>query len=189
MWSAFWAPFQSGTVGPELSSYDFTASMKRLAQRDCVYHCGGSQGGIEVAEDFFVMLLSGFDVVAVDTHSLVQINDHTACGHGHLCLKHTRSFVSWAPSDKEFNVPFSSSLEACADSGRLTSVAMDTNLVSSLLAAGCPADSAACVANTESMKMLVALRRVKVKSSIISLNALISASKKQETWASALGIM
>ncbi len=175
-------------------------------------------------EDYFVVLLSGFDVLDVTWSAQAVSLSHATpsqgpnkstvqhSANGVLQLKHARTFVSWAPTDSLIPLPFSMTLglkrrpalpgdagEALPNAGvppptvtsefGVTRVEFSADLVSTLLSAGCPQTIANCTQNKDAMTMLMTLRRAGVKPQAITYNALLSASRKQEKWASALGIL
>jgi hypothetical protein len=156
---------------------------------------------LTLMEDYWIMVLTGFDVTKVDLAA------------NQLELTHARPFVSWARTDKTLTLPFTCDIDGLTtsstsaigaadaadtttgatnadDLGPLaTSLHFKADLGAALLKAGCPPEIAAMTTNPEAMKMLVVLRRANVKSQVVTYNALKSASRKQETWCSALGIL
>ncbi|EPY31768.1 hypothetical protein STCU_03257 [Strigomonas culicis] len=55
--------------------------------------------------------------------------------------------------------------------------------------AQCPPEVQACLRNPEAVRMLVALRRAQVKSSMLKAHTLLSATHRESTWARAMGLM
>lgn len=191
---AFWSPFNQRIVGHDLAKYAVAAAWDTALVPDNGFSClwNGRQGGRAVAEDFFHVLLAGFDVAAVTLEK--ENNADDARFVGALKIRHARTFLGWRPSsDCVLAVPFTTSLTAVTGAGgaRLARVEFSCvpALPSALLRAGCPPSVAALVTDDAALAMFGALRRARVKPEIITANALMSASRKQPAWSSALGIM
>jgi hypothetical protein len=195
------APFNQGVVGYDVAKYDLattlpavtapppppaTSSAKATAASffedngtgftcDWQGQCGHST---KIIEDYFIAVLAGFDI--------------TAMGDGVMQLKHSRKFVGWAATDATIDVHYTIAIEptTTSDGERVVrKVVFAAALSDALVGAGCEEPVARCVDSPEAMRMLVALRRARVKPGVVSHRALLSASKKQESWASALGVL
>ena len=195
------APFNRGTVGYDVARYEFAAALQAVtvpppppattAQaatarsffadngKDFAVEWQGECGhATKVIEDYFIAVLAGFDIASI--------------GDGVMSLRHTRKFVGWAATDAAIEVPYQLAIEPAraADGGlRIRRVTFAAPPSDALVAAGCDEPVARCVDSPEAMRMLVALRRARVKPDVVSHRALLSASRKQESWASALGVL
>lgn len=179
----FWSPFNKSIVGYDLSKYNFNSTLKDIAPNGLSCSWNGRMGNGQVVEDFFTVVLAGFDVTGV---SLAPGGDGRVFS-GVVQMQHTRPFISWKPTHINMALPFTMKLEAIDNA--ISHIHFRCDLRDELVRVGCPPEIAACVDNQEAMSMLVALRRVRVKPDIITYNALLSASKKHATWSSALGIL
>jgi hypothetical protein len=87
-------------------------------------------------------------------------------------------------------VPFSTYVEGVVNSGRLSHLALRTPALELLSnCAECPAEVRQCLRDKEALKMFTTLRRAGVKPGIITARTLLSASKQNEAWTAALGIL
>lgn len=202
----FWAPFASGDVsGYDLTKYKFSEGLRSLVHEP-VFTCqvNGYVGNMATLEDFFVVLLCGFDI------QRVRIVDAQQCGSpmeapyvasGTFQAIHTRSLLGWKPANHSdinvapltVEVPFHMRGEFCVDQHepKLNHLTFKAPLIQMLREkhhADVPANILDTLENADAVKMLVTLRRARVKPEIITDRALRSASKKQDTWSSALGL-
>jgi hypothetical protein len=184
VYDRFWAPFKQNISGYDLQKYALNQAFQQVGGPGFSCAWNGRVGNQNVIEDYFTMLLSGFDIVDIQTHSCADNKRFD----GAIKVAHVRSFLSWKPTQAEFTIPFQMKLETGLD-GRLSHVSFRANLKDQLVQAGCPREIAELTDNSDAMNMLVTLRRVRVKPEVITYNALLSASRKQEMWASALGML
>lgn len=182
----FWSPFNRQITGADVGKYGIATALERItdpASFSCTVN--GICGNAAVAEDFFVVLLTGFDIEGAQLFPGAETDTYL---DGCLNLVHTRPFLGWKPTQTAFKLPFAMQVE-CASDFVISHVNLKAPVAEALVAAGCPPEVAEITKNAEAMRMLTTLRRVKVKPEVISLNALKSASKTQPKWSSALGIM
>ena len=184
---AFWRPFTLGITGHDITKYPFRKSLSALTAEEFTCQVNGVVGESKLLEDLFIILLTGFDIPKV---SLRASNEGKAgVFEGDIFVHHTRPFIGWKPTNTEFCLPFALRLEGDETPDRLSHLCLKVPLKQSLITSDCPTNVADCVENPDAMKMMVALRRIRVKPETISYAALMSASKKQDTWGSALGIL
>ncbi|RNF25914.1 uncharacterized protein Tco025E_01918 [Trypanosoma conorhini] len=97
----FWSPFCRGIVGPELHTYGFSQVFDSIRTGDSDFTCqvNGKVGDARLIEDFFIMILSGFDFVDVKvaTSSVSDAVCNPCNFKGFYTLEHTRPFLGWAP--------------------------------------------------------------------------------------------
>lgn len=130
-----------------------------------------------IIENYFVVLSSGFDIVRWDLEE--QVFD----------IKHTRRFLGWQPDDKLLSVRFEATCLLDNAASKVKYVNFQSQILPTLQEAKCPGEVLACLTRPESMKMLIALRRSKVRAEYITHTALTSATKKVDSWSSALGVL
>ena len=141
-----------------------------------------------------IVVLTGFDIEGVRLQCVdsvgVSESQQVERSTGALSLVHKRAFISWAPTDNKFTLPFSMEVTPqAAHRDRIGRIVFSADLEKALLVGGCPETIAKITTREEAMNMLVTLRRAHVKPAVVTYNALLSASRKQETWSSALGIL
>jgi hypothetical protein len=207
LWSSLiCAPLAAGLRGADLSAYQpqlfrhpFSHDRSLLSPQ---FHCcwNGVEGGRRVIEDWLIVLLTGFDLVASEKITFEESSSDGRVwlrGTGAIVLRHERSFASWAPSADPSCFEMAYSLAVGGDlqpaneatwqldrADFFTSIPLDKLLA----AQGCPEQTAAVLRSPQALAMLVALRRVRVKPGAITANALLSVSREQPTWCRALGI-
>jgi hypothetical protein len=137
----------------------------------------------QIIDDYFIALLAGFDVESITAERPGNGDDE----RGTIVLKHSRRFLGWAPTDSVIDVAFDARCTMVDD--KLEHVHFASAVVDSLTQAGCPPEITECIRRPEAMAMFVALRRSRVRPEFITHRALSSATKKQEAWSSALGIL
>ncbi|KAG5492310.1 hypothetical protein GH5_01227 [Leishmania sp. Ghana 2012 LV757] len=99
-----WHPFTLGHRGADLKTYRLREHLAGLCCPGNMFTCqvNGHLGGMRVLEDFFVTLLSGFDIIHASVEgsrgmSLSKPAD--VCNYtGYYVLAHTRPFLGWEPS-------------------------------------------------------------------------------------------
>lgn len=156
----------------------------------------------KVIEDWFIVLMSGFDISSI--------------GRTHLTIRHTRNFMGWRPTGEEITLPYqllivaetsdgaggrllfnNAEPDAPDDSTPTTHLQMrsirfraDVAAPLSLLPTSPQLQGTlTCLKTPSALQMFVALRRAKVKPDFINSSALLSATTKAPRWASALGMM
>eukprot|EP00758_Cryptobia_borreli_P005542 Tbor_TRINITY_DN4921_c0_g1::TRINITY_DN4921_c0_g1_i2::g.9985::m.9985 len=180
----FWAPVSSGVRGQDIGNYNIMESLKEITANDVTCQVNGVVGDRSLVEDFFLILLTGFDVLKTSTTSTKNDSHYD----GDVFVRHSRNFIGWQPTNSEYCFPYHLVLEGQDNAGRATHVTLNVPLGDSLKKSDCPIEVVTCVNTPEAMKMLVALRRIRVKSEVISYGALMSASKKKASWCDALGV-
>jgi len=192
----FWAPFSQGVTGHDVTKYKISAAIQEIVPtREEGFSCtvNGVSGNLPLhIEDFFVALTTGFDLspVAYTQSPQSTMCTEISCGELHLC--HARSFLGWKPTHQHvvIQVPFELQLIKNEESDAMASrVVLSANVGPPLRSAGCPEDVLCCLTSVDALRMLVALRRAKVKPEYISHRALMSATKKEESWCSALHLL
>lgn len=186
---AFWRPFSLGITGHDITKYPFRKSLSALTAEEFTCQVNGSVGDSVLLEDLFIVLLTGFDIPKVSIRCASTPNEKSGVFEGDIFVHHTRPFIGWKPTNTEFCFPYTLRMEGDESPDRLSHLCLKVPLKTVLLASDCPDYVAKCVESAEAMKMMVALRRIRVKPETISHGALMSASKKQDTWSSALGIL
>lgn len=194
----FWAPFRQNISGYDLfTKYEFADALKAIAHRD-IFTCqvNGVAGGKERLEDFFLILLCPFDIAKVTfvgdgVTSPAHQSESAALGAYQLI--HRRPFLGWKPDDATpltVTVPFTMNGEVSHHHGQLSHLTLRSPLTQTLRESHrVPSGVVDLLDNADAMKMLVTLRRARVKPEIISERALLSVSRKQDTWCSALGLV
>lgn len=185
---AFWRPFTMGILGHDITKYPFRKSLSALTAEEFTCQVNGMVGDSVLLEDLFIVLLTGFDIPKVSIRSAPE-SEKPGVFEGDIFVHHTRPFIGWKPTNTEFCLPYTLRLEGDESPDRLSHLCLKVPLKGALLGSDCPENVANCVETPEAMKMLVALRRIRVKPETISYGALMSASKKQDSWSSALGIL
>lgn len=124
-----WAPFTQGLCGPELRQYRFREQLDAVCVPGnlCTFQVNGQVGKARVLEDFFTILLCGFDIVEARvyqrTAAHAQPDSGNASSHdGHYLLLHTRPFLGWKPPQISPPTPLPPS-PAWPDFSALTSAA------------------------------------------------------------------
>lgn len=185
------APFKSNVTGADISKYSFHEALRNIAHPEVfTSQVNGVVGGLPLVEDFFVVLLCGFDIVDIDVKTL---SIEPAEASGTLRIAHRRTFLGWRPpseGESIMDVPLYMRGEAFPCNGeKLSHLTMRCPFAEALRERRCPEGVSSCLTNPDALKMLVTLRRARVKPEIISERALLSASRKQERWCSALGML
>lgn len=189
----FWGPFTRGITGPDIDKYPFADAMKQVSRPNVfTSQVNGVVGGKSVVEDFFIAVLSGFDISSVDIKEFVS---ETASANGTYRLIHRRPFLGWVPqgdavtADVSVDVPFYMHGEGTFHGMQLSHLTFRSSLMEALRdSKHAPPVTLELVQDMEALRMLVALRRANVKPEKITENLLRSVSKKQETWCNALGL-
>lgn len=101
-WSVerFWHPFMAAKTGPNLSSYRFRENIDSMRTPDEDFTCqvNGEVGGVSLLENFFSVLLCGFDISDVFFGWKTSICDPTEMHYsGRYVLRHSRPFLGWYP--------------------------------------------------------------------------------------------
>ncbi|KPA86516.1 hypothetical protein ABB37_00662 [Leptomonas pyrrhocoris] len=87
-------------------------------------------------------------------------------------------------------VPFTTYVEGVMGSGRLSHLVLRSPVMELLSSCEeCPTPVRQCLQSKEALKMFATLRRAGVKPEIITSKTLLSASKQNEVWTAALGIL
>ncbi|KEG13658.1 hypothetical protein DQ04_00861000 [Trypanosoma grayi] len=113
----FWSPFCRRHVGPDLRSYGFTEVFQTICTQDnFTCQVNGQVGDDRLIEDFFIVLLCGFDFadVHVEQSSLTDALGHPHNFKGTYTLAHTRPFLGWRPPSVVPRLAPSSAVEAAA---------------------------------------------------------------------------
>jgi hypothetical protein len=189
--SALVQPFAQGKTGHDIESYGFAAAASPLFSNPHTVgvSVNGFEGlGVKFVEDFFVVVTSGFDIVAV-TEELPYVDDVEERLKGTFALRHVRPFLGWKSTGMDLCAPFSLCLKLCNGDVERMNLACDLAGSLRVSGAGCPHEVLKCLEQPAAMHMLVALRRAKVKPDFISHRALLSGTKKEETWCNALGLL
>lgn len=188
--NTLWEPFRQGITGPDINQYPLKDAIKILA-RPKVFTCqiNGAVGDASLLEDFFITVLCGFDIASVDVR---KVSDEPSSASGVFQIIHRRPFLGWKPeevSPASMEVPFYMRGEGNFSGGQLNHLTLRAPLAETARSnRHVPPHVAALLDSPDAMRMLVTLRRARVKPDIITEKALLSASKKQESWASALGL-
>ncbi|TPP47908.1 hypothetical protein CGC20_14610 [Leishmania donovani] len=206
-----WHPFTQGYRGADLNIYRFRENLAGLCCPGNIFTCqvNGLLGGTRVLEDFFATLLSGFDIV----HASVEgsrgkplSNPADICNYtGYYVLAHTRPFLGWQPSPTSLRstgptsalpgTTIRSSVQyefngATPETARLSHVVLRTPVMELLRTRPeCPEAVQKCLESREALKIFATLRRAGVKPELITATTLLSASKRDPAWMSALGIL
>ncbi|RNF09015.1 hypothetical protein TraAM80_02412 [Trypanosoma rangeli] len=97
----FWSPFCRGLVGPNLQMYGFSQVFDSIRTDDNDFTCqvNGQVGGTRLIEDFFIVILCGFDFVdvKVESSSMTDAVRDPCNFKGFYVLAHSRPFLGWAP--------------------------------------------------------------------------------------------
>lgn len=96
----FWHPFIVGRTGADLSSYRFRENLDGLRTPDADFTCqvNGMIGGATLLENFFYVLLCGFDIVDVSFGWKSSMHDPCERYYkGSYVLSHSRPFLGWSP--------------------------------------------------------------------------------------------
>ena len=183
----FWSPFKQTTTAGHLPG-DMQRVLEELTTpRNFSCLVNGVLGhSPTLIEDFFVVVLTGFDVEGVKVDKL---SEQRCMAEGRMTLQHQRTFLGWAATGQQIEVPYHLSMEGCVNGARASHITLRTGFVPALEQAGCPSNVIDCMAKPEATKMLVALRRAKVRPELISVRALQSATKQQDKWRSALDLL
>lgn len=100
------------------------------------------------------------------------------------------NFLASSQHPSTLVVPFSTYVEGVMGNGRLSHLVLRSPVLELLSSCvECPEEVRRCLHSKEAMKMFTTLRRAGVKSEIITAKTLLSASKQNEVWSSALGIL
>ncbi|KAH8604245.1 hypothetical protein ERJ75_001737900 [Trypanosoma vivax] len=97
----FWSPFNQSLKGPDLRAYGFVENFNSIRTRDEDFTCQVNEhvGDAKLVEDFFIVLLCGFDFLHVNVERQVGANGafdpQRFCGT--YTLAHTRPFLGWRP--------------------------------------------------------------------------------------------
>ncbi|CCW61384.1 unnamed protein product [Phytomonas sp. EM1] len=101
----FWSPFNQGRKGFSLSVYNFKENLDNIVlPNHFTVQLNGVVGGRGLLEDFFTVLLCGFDIenVVVKAPCGVSPSGAFVADHFTLCgdytISHVRSFLGWKPS-------------------------------------------------------------------------------------------
>nr|CCC93016.1 conserved hypothetical protein [Trypanosoma congolense IL3000] len=97
----FWSPFSRHIRGPNLHAYGFGEMFNDIRTPDSDFTCqvNGRVGGAKLVEDFFIVLLCGFDFERVKIERQMAPGGTTdPCQFsGTYVLAHTRPFLGWKP--------------------------------------------------------------------------------------------
>lgn len=112
-WSVerFWYPFMAAKTGPNISLYRFRENIDSMRTPDADFTCqvNGEVGGVGLLENFFSVLLCGFDISDVFFRWKTSTCDPNETHYsGHYILSHSRPFLGWYPpvhSSKKGNPP------------------------------------------------------------------------------------
>lgn len=212
----FWSPLNRGHTGPDLDTYGFREVFATIRTGDNDFTCqvNGQVGGARLIEDFFLVLLCGFDVVDVKVvkPSLSDVLADPVNCEGTYTIVHSRPFLGWGPpgaggdgrstlllppgdgdgprgrSVRLLEVPFTARLEG---SGEIISHMIFRSAVHRTIAAqpDCPATVRSCLESPEALRAVARLRRAKVRADLITDKTLLGITAKKDTWSSALGIL
>eukprot|EP00796_Vickermania_ingenoplastis_P006135 gene6135-4415_t len=97
----FWLPFMAGTTGEDLHKYRFRENLNTIRTPDNDFTCqvNGCVGGAALLEDFFFVLLSGFDIQNVTFAWRSSLYDPCLTNYcGSYTLVHARPFLGWKPA-------------------------------------------------------------------------------------------
>ena len=184
-------PFNQGKVGYDITAYDFGSAAAALVPDPMLVasSVNGFEGvGVKHVEDFFVVVTSGFDISGV-AETLTRDDEFEERSTGLFTLHHTRSFIGWKATNLQLLLPFTLTLKLDHDC-RVSRISLQCDLAGAIRGdPGCPPEVLRCVESPSALHMLVALRRAKVKPNFISYRALLSGTKKEESWCSALGML
>lgn len=102
-WSVerFWHPFMTAKTGACLSSYRFRENVDSIRTPDEDFTCqvNGEVGGVRLLENFFSVLLCGFDISDVFFGWKSSICDPNGINYsGRYVLSHSRPFLGWEPT-------------------------------------------------------------------------------------------
>ncbi|KAH9601338.1 hypothetical protein LSM04_000178 [Trypanosoma melophagium] len=98
----FWSPFCRSIRGPDLRAYGFREVFNSIRTHDDDFTCqvNGQVGDAKLLEDFFILLLCGFDIVnvKVENSSVADAICDSCNFKGTYTLEHTRPFLGWSPT-------------------------------------------------------------------------------------------
>lgn len=105
----FWSPFSRGHVGPDLDTYGFKEVFDSMRTNDSDFTCqvNGQVGDARLIEDFFHVILCGFDVVNVELKKIgaADASVDPFNFEGIYTLAHTRPFLGWRPPTASNRLP------------------------------------------------------------------------------------
>jgi hypothetical protein len=172
----FWSPFNRKLVGCELATYAVSEMLTQVVdQRHFSCSWNGQFGNSKLIEDFFAVLVSGFDIggVIIDEGGWTQ----TTC-KGSIHLHHTRDFLGWKPTHSSFFVPFRMRVEAIPkeSNSRIAHLSFQCDLKQELLHSGCPQPIADLLGKKDALKIIVGDR----DKPVITYNALFGNGRRPQ---------
>lgn len=237
----FWQPFMVGRSGADLRLYRFRDNLRSIRTEDEDFTCqvNGVVGGASILEDFFFVVLCGFDITDVSFAWKSSLYDPCLPKYsGSYTLVHCRPFLGWKPpppltgpassqvgllsksphslsklenstvvsnsyrhcstrrsgeagiQPRIIHVPFTIHVETGGGSQeRLSHIMFRSPALSCIMKdEDCPDDVYKCLNNPKAMQMCSALRRAYVEPEYITAEALLSATKRKDSWSDALNL-
>lgn len=203
----FWYPFMQTRVDLDLSFRRFAANFRDIRTPDNDFTCQVNRiaGGATLIENFFLILLSGFDITSVFFGWKSSLSDScTSLYSGKYVLVHTKPFLGWEPAESKLvsdpssvslaygtqhselggqnvhgysiQVPFSMHVEGGGSKELLSHISFHSSALDRIAKIPeCPESVRRCLANHDAMQMCAALRRASVDPSNITAEALLAA--------------
>ncbi|ORC92035.1 uncharacterized protein TM35_000042490 [Trypanosoma theileri] len=98
----FWSPFCRRITGPDLRAYGFHEVFNSIRTHDDDFTCqvNGQVGDAKLVEDFFILLLCGFNImdVKLENSSMTDAINDSCNFKGTYTLEHARPFLGWSPT-------------------------------------------------------------------------------------------
>ena len=184
------SPFSQQITGPDISKYPLREAINNLSiTSKFTVQVNGVVGDATVLEDFFLSLLTGFDL---SNPRVLEVDANGACASGVLLATHSRNFLGWRPQPSgglSFHIPFVAKPEGMRHAAKYSHLTLRMPLQTPLRDAGCPESIVDCVHHVDAVKMLVALRRANVRPEMISERALRCALGGTDAARDLLGVL
>ena len=154
----------------------------------CVVNGSTSGPGAMPLKDLVFIMTSSFTCAEHTRTTHVLPRPDVLYTSGTWRLRHSRTFLSWAPTNDSLliDVPYSALL--VASGSHLRSVHIVTPYTACLLRSGMPDKLRSVLASRDSMRMFCSLRGIGVKPEIITYNALLGVAVRTASWGQALAI-
>lgn len=206
----FWAPFSQGIKGADVTRYKAKENLALLVNKrrneahrmpeatgpatanrldssmDFTCQVNDIFGNLETVENMFITILTGFDIVKV---VMDPSPENSPSIKGTIYVKHSRCFIGWRPTDTTIYFPFSMFIEGNPTENTISHLVLHFHFDDALKSAGCPKEVMLTLSDRDSLKMLAALRRIRVKPEAITHAALASAAQEKASWQKALGLL
>lgn len=181
----FWAPFAQGTNGADVGAYRLRENLESICMPPGVFtaQVNGAVGGARIVEDYFSVLLAGFDIaqcqLGASEGSLRSPLD--PCHYkGSLTLVHARRFLGWAPQvtpaggAPTVQLPFSMHVEAGVAQAQplISHLVLRVPVADYLAALNCPPSVRRALADPKTVQAIAALRRAGADTGVITADSL-----------------